>query len=391
MRLQHAAPVAPAEGQADLRLAEPAALQRLAHEGQGDAHADGVEPEQIAEVVGPRERGRVAVAEHGAEREDRLVLRHLRLEAGQLALANLILLAAGHRALEAGGVLVVEVRVHLLAGDRHRVREDFLAQVVGAERAQRVDRLHQERRPVGGERLGAGLERLALLLEQGLERGRVGHLRLARARHDHRLDPLAAEHRGEPAAAREGLAVLPVGAHRREAHEVLAAGPDGHRVHVAALDRLDGVHRVARGLAPEPARRLELGARLGDLDVHRLRGAAGDHDGVEAGALHGGGPAAAEGRVEEEPGERRLARHAGAAVAGHGGVGDRAHREDHRVGGIVGVHARRHVIEQEPGREAVAAQQAPRQLRGDGLDAAPAVGDVHEQDPAAVASHGRPF
>ena len=41
--------------------------------------------------------------------------------------------------------LVVVVRVHLLAGDRHGVREHLLAQVVGAERAERVDRLHEER------------------------------------------------------------------------------------------------------------------------------------------------------------------------------------------------------------------------------------------------------
>ena len=148
------------------------------------------------------------------------------------------------------------------------------------------------------------------------------------------------------------------------------------------------MHRVAGGLPPERARRLQLGARLGDLDVHRLGGAAGDHDGVEAGALEGGGEAAAEGRVEEEAGERRLGRHAGAAVAGHRGVGDRAHREDHRVGGIVRVDAGRHVVEQQPGGEAIAAEELlARRLLGHRLDAARAGRDVDEQDPAAVPLH----
>ena len=110
----------------------------------------------------------------------------------------------------------------------------------------------------------------------------------------------------DAAAAREALAVLPVGAHRGEAHEVLARGADRHDVGGVALDGLDGVDGVARGQPPERAGGHELGALLGDLDVDRLRGAAGDDDGVEAGALHRGGEAAAERGVEEEAGERRL-------------------------------------------------------------------------------------
>jgi hypothetical protein len=195
----------------------------------------------------------------------------------------------------------------------------------------------------------------------------------------------------ETAPPREGLAILPVGAHRRKPDEMLAAGPDGHGVRVAALHRLDGVHGVTGGAAPEPARRPQLGPGLGDLDVNWLVGAAGDHDGIEAGALQGGRPAPAEGGVEEEAGERGLARHAGAAVSGHRGVGDRAHREDHGTGGVERVDAGRDVIEQEPGREPVPAQQGARHLGRDRLDAARAVGHVHEQDPSAVAPHERPF
>src|SRR4030095_3834470 len=171
---EHAPPVTPAERNPEILLGQPTALERLADEGKRDAHADGVEPEQVAEVVGPGERAGVAVPEHGSEREDSLVLGHFRPQASQLALADLVLLAARHRTFETRGVAVVEAGVHLLARDRHRVGEDLLAEVVGAERTEDVDRLHQERRPVGGERLGPGLERLPPLLQQRPPRARRG-------------------------------------------------------------------------------------------------------------------------------------------------------------------------------------------------------------------------
>ena len=131
--------------------------------------------------------------------------------------ADLVLLAAGHRALEAGGVPVVIVRVHLLAGDGERLGEGLLAEVVGAERPQRVDGLDEERRAVGRQRLGPRRHRLAPLVDEGLERRRVGQLGLARPRHRHRLDVLGAQHRADAAAAGHALAVLPVGGQRREA------------------------------------------------------------------------------------------------------------------------------------------------------------------------------
>src|SRR5262249_10581407 len=52
---QHAAPIAPSEGHADLLPREPAALERLGHERQGHAHGDRVHAEEIAEVVGARQ------------------------------------------------------------------------------------------------------------------------------------------------------------------------------------------------------------------------------------------------------------------------------------------------------------------------------------------------
>ena len=386
--LEHPPPVAPAEGHPHLALGEPPALERLAHQGERHAHGDGVHAEEIAEVVGAGERARMRVAEHGAEGEDGLVLGHLGLEPLELAVTDLVLLAAGHRALETGGVARVVVGVHLLAGDGEGVGEGLLAEIVGAERAQRVDGLDEEGRPVGGERLGAGHEGLAPLLEELLQERRVGQLRLPRPGHRDGLDALGAQHGGDAAAAGEAFPVLPVGAHGCEAHQALAGGADGHHVGVRALSILDGVDGVAGGLPPERAGGLELGAGLGDLEVDGLGRSAADDDGVEAGALHGGGKSPAEGGVEEEAGERRLAGDAGAAVAGNRGVGDGADGEDHGIGRVVGVGARRHVIEQEARGEAVAAEEASRHGLGDRLHAAPAAREVDVKDAPAVASHG---
>src|SRR5439155_7274241 len=119
-----------------------------------------------AEVVGEDERLGVRDAEHRAEGEDRLVLGHLRLRAGELTVGDRVLLAAGHRTLETGRVAVVIVKLHLLAADGPRLRERLLAQVVGAETAERVDRADEERRAEGRQRLGPGLERLARLLDE---------------------------------------------------------------------------------------------------------------------------------------------------------------------------------------------------------------------------------
>src|SRR5207248_11680279 len=98
---EHAAPVPPAEVHAEVGGREPAALERLADEGERYAERDRVHAEEVAEVVGEDERLRVRDAEHRAEREDGLVLWHLRLRPGELALADRVLLAARDGALEA--------------------------------------------------------------------------------------------------------------------------------------------------------------------------------------------------------------------------------------------------------------------------------------------------
>src|SRR5205085_5204141 len=181
--------------------------------------------------------------------------------------ADRVLLAAGDRALEAGGVAVVIVRLHLLAADGAGRGEDLAAQVVAAERAERVDRPHQERRAERRQGLRALLERLPRLVEQGLERGRVRQLRLARALHHERLDVLAAEHRAEAAATGDALPVLPVVGHRREPHTPLAGGPDGDRVGVGALGPAEGADGVAGVTAPQRAVGREPGAALVVDDV----------------------------------------------------------------------------------------------------------------------------
>src|SRR5207302_8256736 len=101
--------------------------------------------------------------EHRAEREDRLVLRHLRPPTGELAVADGVLLAARDRALETCRVAVVVVRLHVLAADYARGREDLGLEIECAQRAERVDGPDEEGRAVGRQRLGAGGQRLAWL------------------------------------------------------------------------------------------------------------------------------------------------------------------------------------------------------------------------------------
>src|SRR5262249_55481030 len=188
----------------------------------------------------------------------------------------------------------------------------------------------------------------------------------------------------DAAAPRYALAVLPVVGHRREAHAVLAGRADGDRVGVAALGFTQRVHGLARRPAPELARRLHLGARLGHRQVRRRRGTAASEPGAEASALECRGEAPAEGRIEEEAGQRRLAGDAGAAVAGHGRVGDRPHTEDDRVIRRERVRAGRNPVVEQARREAVAAQEPSGRALAERLDTRRARREVDVQDAAAV-------
>ena len=196
------------------------------------------------------------------------------------------------------------VGLHLLAAHRARLGERLLAQVVGAEAAEGVDRPHQEGRAERRERLGAGLERLARLVDERLERRVVGDLGLAGAAHHDGLEVLAAEDGADAAAPGDTLAVAPVMSHRGDAHAMLARRTDRDRVRVGALGVDQRRHGLARRLAPELRRRLQRGARLGYQQVGRRGRAAGDHHRVEARALERRREAPAEGRVEEEAGQR---------------------------------------------------------------------------------------
>src|SRR5437773_2448579 len=112
---EHPTPVPPPEVHADVVLREPAALERLADEGERDAHRDRVHAEEVTEGVGEDQRLGVRDAEHRAQREDRLVLWHLRARARELARGDRALLAARHRTLAARRVPVVVVGRHVLA------------------------------------------------------------------------------------------------------------------------------------------------------------------------------------------------------------------------------------------------------------------------------------
>jgi hypothetical protein len=72
----------------------------------------------------------------------------------------------------------------------------------------------------------------------------------------------------------------------------------------------------------------------------------------------------------------------GAAVAGHGRVGDGPDREDHGVGGIERVDARGHVVEQYAGGQAIAAEQRARRVLGQRHDAGgPVVQSTNSMQP----------
>src|SRR5262245_15816873 len=96
------------------------------------------------------------------------------------------------------------------------------------------------------------------------------------------------------------------------------------------------------------------------------------------------GEAPAEGRIEEEAGQRRLAGDAGAAVAGHGRVGDRPHTEDDRVIRRERVRAGRNPVVEQARREAVAAQEPSGRALAERLDTRRARREVDVQDAAAV-------
>ncbi len=280
------------------------------------------------------------------------------------------------------------VLLERVAVDQLGLGEDLLLEVVGAEPAQRVDGAGEERGAVEGEVGGPLLHRLPGLLDQLLQAGRVGHGGLPGPGDGDRLQVLGAEDRADPPAPRHSLPVLPVVGETGVAHPVLPGRADRQRVGVRALRRLDRLHGLPRGPPPHGPGVAERRAGLVDGEVDRVRRPAGDQHGVEAGALEGRREAAPEGRVEEEPGQRRLGGDAGAAVPRHQGVGDRADAERDRVRRVVRVDARRHRVPEEARGQAVPAEDRARGRRVEWPDLARARAQVHVKDALAVAVHG---
>jgi len=170
---------------------------------------------------------------------------------------------------------------------------------------------------------------------------------------------------------------------------LLARRADRDRVGVAALGEDERLHRVPRRVPPELIRGLEEGARLRHHQIRRPGRATRDDDRVEARALERRREATAEGRVEEEPRQRRFRGDARAAVARHRRVGDRPHAEDHGVLGRERARPRREPVVEKAGGEAVAAQEASRRPHVERLDARGARREVHGKDAPAVALHRR--
>ena len=149
-------------------------LEALEGKRQGDAEADRVHAQLVAQLVGLDDRPLVGVVQHGAEGEDRFVFRHLPAGAGVFAVVHVKVLAAGHRALEAGGVLVEIGRLVGLAGDGVGFVVPLRLQVAHAQGADLVHHVDENRGAVVLERCGADLHRLAGLAQQGLDGLRVG-------------------------------------------------------------------------------------------------------------------------------------------------------------------------------------------------------------------------
>ena len=387
---QHGGGIAPIERPADIRLTQESLLHALEGERERDARGNRVQPQFIAQHVRLQHDARVADAQHGPQREDGLVLGEFPHEAVELAAFHQVILAARHRAFEAGGVLVQEIVVHVLAADGLAVLENLGHEVPRAEGAHLVDHVDENRRAVLVERRRAGAHVLGRLVHVGSERLRVrpGGLRLAAGGDGlHVLAPQDGRHAAAPADAVTALA--PGVRHGREAHLALAGGADGQNVR-AAFRLGDGVARLANPFPLQMARVLKRHAFFGEHEIDEGVGLAVQDDRVVAGALERDGPGAPEGGVEEKPGERADGGGARAAGAGDGGIRIGPHGEDDDVFRRKRVGAGFQVVPEDLGAEAVSAQVFPAHFLAEFLDARRAVGQVDVQYFSLVSEHVRP-
>src|SRR5205085_2578724 len=72
----------------------------------------------------------------------------------------------------------------------------------------------------------------------------------------------------------------------------------------------------------------------------------------------------------------------------HGGIRDRTDGEHDGIGGIEGVHARRHVIVENPRGEPVAAEQRARRRLAQRLSVRRSGREIDEEEAPAVTVHG---
>ncbi len=268
----HGGRIAEWSREADLRLGQHAVREAVHDPGDRRPGSDRVEPVLVADLVGQRDRMEVVHAAVGTEDGRRLVFRAavalLHRPALPLRLDGAL---AAHRARIAGLPRREDRRGHRLAGDRLVAIELAGVVVEGRQAAGGVLALQHALGPVRAQAEDVGV--IGDLggappgeLAQGLD---VGHRHLpVRAAHHDRLEVLGA-HDG----AHAGSAIRPV-AHaddRGQADALLAGRSDRRHLDLRVVELLfEQIGGRGRGLAPQVARRPQLGLAIVDPQVDGL-------------------------------------------------------------------------------------------------------------------------
>src|SRR4029079_3369365 len=143
-------------------------------------------------------------------------------------------------------------------------------------------------------------------LADRLELVRTRHRHLAAARHDDRLEVLAAVHGAESLSPERVIAVVH---HRGDALLLLAGRADRRHADIALAAELllERVERLGHFLAPQLTGGLERDVALADHEQRRRRRLAADHERVVTGRAQVTAHAAARARIAPRAGQRRLA------------------------------------------------------------------------------------
>ena len=194
--------------------------------------------------------------------------------------------------------------------------------------------------------------RLTVLLERLL----VGQGRLRLAARHHGLELLGAHHRAHAGAAGEAALVV-----HDAAYLTRFSPPGPMEITGRACPRSPSarISSVSKASLPQRCDASRISTLVGDIEVDRLVGGAGDDDAVVPGGPELGGDVAAHAGLAPDAGQRRAGADLEAASAGQVDAGERPHHDHQRVVGAERVDLPAHVVEEHlpPGR-------CPRGSRG---------------------------